>query len=201
MSSELAIDMSNLSFAHRKDVERQSLVNLALKRCLFSSNHQINLAFAAGKSTLLQILAGKRLTPEEMQDVFRKLHPSVTFLGTECTMKPVVSRKMSAWDILLLDEVTVDLDVFESETRGATILYATHIFDELSNFPTHFVGPPQRWVPPLPGGRAGPHLHEVALQWLKDDRDYRRGLEKRGRKARGARKDDVPTDSETCYRK
>ena len=76
---------------------------------------------------------------------------------------------------------------------------ATHIFDGLNNFPTHvahmrfgeFVQPPQRWVPPLPGGRAGPHLHEVALQWLKDDRDYRRQLEKKGRKVRGARKDDV----------
>jgi len=47
---------------------------------------------------------------------------------------------MSPWDVLFLDEVTVDLDVLvrdellsflraESESRGATILYATHIFD------------------------------------------------------------------------
>ena len=50
--------------------------------------------------------------------------------------------------ILLLDEVTVSLDVvvrqdllrwlrYESETRGATILYATHIFDGLDDWPTH----------------------------------------------------------------
>lgn len=50
--------------------------------------------------------------------------------------------------ILLLDEVTVSLDVIvrmdllqwlkkESETRGATILYATHIFDGLDDWPTH----------------------------------------------------------------
>lgn len=50
--------------------------------------------------------------------------------------------------ILLLDEVTVSLDVvvrqdllrwlkMESETRGATILYATHIFDGLDDWPTH----------------------------------------------------------------
>ncbi|KLO08821.1 P-loop containing nucleoside triphosphate hydrolase protein [Schizopora paradoxa] len=275
MTSELAIDVSNLSFAHRKDVE-QSLVNLALKLPTGSRTLLIG-ANGAGKSTLLQILAGKRLTPEESKvlikgaDVFRKPHPGVTFLGTEWAMNPVVrgdiqvsnfldsvggyrykerrdklldildvdldwrmheisdgERRrvqlvmglMSTWDILLLDEVTVDLDVLvrddlltflmgESETRGATILYATHIFDGLNNFPTHvahmrfgeFVQTPQRWVPPLPGGRAGPHLHEVALQWLKDDRDYRRGLEKKGRKVRGARKDDVPTDSETFYRK
>lgn len=50
--------------------------------------------------------------------------------------------------ILLLDEVTISLDVVvrvdllrwlkhESETRGATILYATHIFDGLEDWPTH----------------------------------------------------------------
>ena len=50
--------------------------------------------------------------------------------------------------ILLLDEVTVSLDVVvrqdllrylrkESETRGATIIYATHIFDGLDDWPTH----------------------------------------------------------------
>jgi CCR4-NOT complex subunit CAF16 len=50
--------------------------------------------------------------------------------------------------ILMLDEVTVSLDVVvrqdllrwlkrESETRGATILYATHIFDGLDDWPTH----------------------------------------------------------------
>ena len=50
--------------------------------------------------------------------------------------------------ILLLDEVTISLDVVvrqdllmylkkESETRGATILYATHIFDGLDDWPTH----------------------------------------------------------------
>lgn len=50
--------------------------------------------------------------------------------------------------ILLLDEVTVSLDVIvrmdllrwlkrESETTGCTILYATHIFDGLDDWPTH----------------------------------------------------------------
>jgi len=50
--------------------------------------------------------------------------------------------------VLLLDEVTVSLDVVvrqdllrwlkrESETRGAVILYATHIFDGLDDWPTH----------------------------------------------------------------
>jgi len=52
------------------------------------------------------------------------------------------------FDVLLLDEVTVDLDVLvrhnlldflqqETENRGATILYATHIFDGLNEWATH----------------------------------------------------------------
>ena len=50
--------------------------------------------------------------------------------------------------ILLLDEVTVSLDVVvrqdllrylrkETETRDCTVLYATHIFDGLDDWPTH----------------------------------------------------------------
>ncbi|KAJ3148491.1 CCR4-NOT regulatory complex component [Geranomyces michiganensis] len=55
---------------------------------------------------------------------------------------------LEPWQILLLDEVTVDLDVHvradllrflrsETEDRGATILYATHIFDGLGGWSTH----------------------------------------------------------------
>jgi len=52
--------------------------------------------------------------------------------------------------VLLLDEITVDLDVLaradllkflrkECEQRGSTIIYATHIFDGLDDWPTHIV--------------------------------------------------------------
>jgi len=52
--------------------------------------------------------------------------------------------------LLLLDEVTTDLDLLarqdlldflreESEARGATVLYATHIFDTLDEWATHLV--------------------------------------------------------------
>lgn len=52
------------------------------------------------------------------------------------------------WTTLLLDEVTVDLDVLvrarlldflkrETETRDCIIMYATHIFDGISEWPTH----------------------------------------------------------------
>lgn len=58
------------------------------------------------------------------------------------------SLSCSSCQVLLLDEITVDLDVLgradlmrflqeECETRGATIIYATHIFDGLEFWPTH----------------------------------------------------------------
>ena len=70
--------------------------------------------------------------------------------------------------MLLLDEITVDMDVVgrldllkffveECETRGATIIYATHIFDGLEKWITHVayladgqlrIGePPPQWKP------------------------------------------------------
>jgi len=135
---------------------------------------------------------------------------------------------MGDWDVLLLDEVTVDLDVLvrddllrflkaDSEARGATILYATHIFDGLNEFPTHvahmhlgtFLTPPTPW--PLTAESASqavsvdlgssPSLYGLALEWLREDRERRKELEKQGRKVRGARDDTVPSDSETFYRK
>ncbi|KAH9939237.1 P-loop containing nucleoside triphosphate hydrolase protein [Epithele typhae] len=134
---------------------------------------------------------------------------------------------MGNWDVLLLDEVTVDLDVLvrddlltflkeDSEARGATVLYATHIFDGLNKFPTHvahmhlgtFLTEPTPW-PFVDGTLAtmsvelgpSPTLYAVALQWLKEDRERRRALEAQGRKRRGARTDAVPSDSETFYKK
>ncbi|KXS19176.1 P-loop containing nucleoside triphosphate hydrolase protein [Gonapodya prolifera JEL478] len=60
----------------------------------------------------------------------------------------IVMGLLAPWSVLLLDEVTVDLDAVvrsdllawlkaETERRGATILYATHIYDGLGEWPTH----------------------------------------------------------------
>ena len=57
---------------------------------------------------------------------------------------------MRPWQVLLLDEVTVDLDLLartrflkflkdESDARSCTIVYATHIFDLMNEWPTHLV--------------------------------------------------------------
>jgi CCR4-NOT complex subunit CAF16 len=55
----------------------------------------LSLIVAAGKSTLLRILAGKRLVPDANalllgKDVFRSPPSGVTYLGTEWAMNPVV---------------------------------------------------------------------------------------------------------------
>ncbi|KAH9318686.1 hypothetical protein KI387_020455, partial [Taxus chinensis] len=55
---------------------------------------------------------------------------------------------LQSFKVLLLDEITVDLDVLaradllsflkkECRDRGATIVYATHIFDGLEDWPSH----------------------------------------------------------------
>ncbi len=81
---------------------------------------------------------------------------------------------------------------------------ATHIYDGLDNFPTHIahmhlgsmVTPPSPWpiVPESPlSAQFTPStpLYSVALQWLREDRDKRRELERHGLKTRGARKNQV----------
>jgi len=60
----------------------------------------------------------------------------------------ILMALLKPFEVLLLDEVTVDLDVvaradfleflkMETETRGATVLYATHIFDGLDEWVSH----------------------------------------------------------------
>jgi CCR4-NOT complex subunit CAF16 len=55
---------------------------------------------------------------------------------------------LKPYDVLLMDEITVDMDVLgrqellafferESARRGATVVYATHIFDGLEGWVTH----------------------------------------------------------------
>lgn len=137
-------------------------------------------------------------------------------------------------------KVTVDLDVLvrsnllsflkeECQTRGATVLYATHIFDGLDNIPSHVAHiqlgqttqpDPIPWpitsedVPGVPQGvlvemdrqdRAGSRMLALALRWLQEDKQVRLGLEKQGiLRARGGKKavkDETPSDSESFFRK
>lgn len=84
---------------------------------------------------------------------------------------------------------------------------ATHIFDGLQSFPTHICHlqlgktptPLLTWpIPQSTSAAPAKHSHsdllEIALEWLTEDRELRRRLEKeKGKASRGARKTDVRT--------
>ncbi|KAK7741059.1 CCR4-NOT regulatory complex component [Cytospora paraplurivora] len=94
------------------------------------------------------------------------------------------------WTVLLLDEITVDLDVLsraeflawlkrETEVRECTVVYATHILDNLAGWPTHLVhmhlGGVKEWgvtdtfLQRLEGDTGNSRLGEVVLGWLRED--------------------------------
>ncbi|EER29028.1 CCR4-NOT regulatory complex component [Coccidioides posadasii str. Silveira] len=94
------------------------------------------------------------------------------------------------WNLLLLDEITVDLDLLsranflaflrrETEIRPCTILYATHILDNLANWPTHLVhmhmgqvrdwGAIEKFYAGKPRVSENSQLGELVLEWLKRD--------------------------------
>ena len=98
------------------------------------------------------------------------------------------------WDVLLLDEVTVDLDLLartrfldwlkqETERRSATVVYATHIFDGVGGWPSHLVhmclGKVKEWgkveefastvAEKGKGVQGHSALGGVVLKWLQED--------------------------------
>lgn len=95
------------------------------------------------------------------------------------------------WKVLLLDEITVDLDLLsrsnflaflqrETETRPCTIVYATHILDNLAQWPSHLVhmhlgrvktwGPVESYHDQVPQWTSeNSRLGELVLKWLKED--------------------------------
>lgn len=109
------------------------------------------------------------------------------------------------WTVLLLDEITVDLDILsrheflaflkrETELRPCTIMYATHIMDNLAQWPTHLVhmhmGVVKEWgsMEELNVDRvkmsANSQLGELVLEWMRDDlmeRGPRRGTGTEGK--------------------
>ncbi|KAI9762302.1 MAG: hypothetical protein M4579_000450 [Chaenotheca gracillima] len=100
------------------------------------------------------------------------------------------------WTVLLLDEITVDLDLLsrsrflnflksETERRPCTIVYATHILDNLAEWPTHLVhmslgkvkewGAMEKWKAGALGhSKSGNSLlGELVLKWLEQDLEER----------------------------
>ena len=101
---------------------------------------------------------------------------------------------LKPFKVLLCDEITVDLDILgrldllqflreECEQRGATVVYATHIFDGMESWMTHIAfasngelkyGGAKETIPGLKGVR---HLLSTIDEWLRVDRDERRARE------------------------
>ncbi len=97
---------------------------------------------------------------------------------------------LKPYKVLLLDEITVDMDVvgrldllkfFEEECaeRGATIIYATHIFDGMEKWATHIAylengkmirGGPANELKELHNGTK---LLTIVENWLRDERENR----------------------------
>lgn len=98
---------------------------------------------------------------------------------------------LKPFDVLLLDEITVDLDVLgradlmkflreECAERNATVIYATHIFDGLERWPSHVVYVAQGQVQLYEEASAIPQLEQGDLLglvegWLREERDRRLG--------------------------
>lgn len=101
---------------------------------------------------------------------------------------------IAPWDILLLDEVTVDLDVLsrsrlleflkrETESRPCQIVYATHIFDGLGGWPTHLAHLSLGHMKKVQeydhhhgqkvSHDGNTHLLEMVLDWLQKDYEQR----------------------------
>jgi len=111
------------------------------------------------------------------------------------------------WTILLLDEITVDLDLLsrhsfleflrrETESRPCTIVYATHILDNLAEWPTHLVHMSLGKVKKagtmesfdVEAGGAGSsgnsQLGDVVMKWLREDIAERGPRKNRGSEAK-----------------
>lgn len=100
---------------------------------------------------------------------------------------------LQPFQVLLLDEITVDLDVVarmdllsffvrECEERGATIIYATHIFDGLETWASHLAyvedGKLKRLqrtmeIPEFNSARQAKNLLQVVESWLRKEREAR----------------------------
>ncbi|KNC76093.1 hypothetical protein SARC_11396 [Sphaeroforma arctica JP610] len=200
-SGASVIEVTGLNYAYKGGMPVLFDVNMKMPkgaRCLLVG------ANGTGKSTLLRILAGKKLVHSTKcevlgHDPFQSTPNGLTYLGSEWANNPITRQDMRVtqlirssggnehrerrdrlldildinpnwrmhevsdgerrrvqlllglmkpFDCLLLDEVTVDLDVLvrsdllnylkrETEERGASILYATHIFDGIGDWCTH----------------------------------------------------------------
>ncbi|GAM90626.1 hypothetical protein ANO11243_086710 [Dothideomycetidae sp. 11243] len=131
-------------------------------------------------------------------DISWRLH---TVSDGERRRVQLVMGLLRPWTVLLLDEITVDLDLLsrhsfleflkrETQQRTCTIVYATHILDNLAGWPSHLVhmslGRVKKWAPMQDFASDADHVEDgnsklgrLVLGWLREDleeRGPRRGL-------------------------
>lgn len=119
-----------------------------------------SVAFAGGSVPLMADIAVKNMMERLQASYPERREELVAMLGIDLNWRmhqlsdgqrrrvQILLGLIRPFKVLLLDEITTSLDVCvrqdllrwlqrESDVRGATILYATHIFDGLDDWPTH----------------------------------------------------------------
>ncbi|GMH38200.1 hypothetical protein BSKO_06084 [Bryopsis sp. KO-2023] len=113
---------------------------------------------------------------------------------------------LKPFKVLLLDEVTVDLDVLgradlmrflteECEQRGASIIYATHIFDGLEGWPTHMSFLAGGHLKVFEKVSAFPEVAEMRLldlviRWLREEKE----VEEKQRSLKSSKDKEAPVE-------
>ncbi|MCL7037442.1 hypothetical protein MKW94_007014, partial [Papaver nudicaule] len=96
------------------------------------------------------IFGVKGIDPERRAELIKVLDIDLSWRLHKVSFSQVCMGLVKPFKVLLLDEIMVDLDVLaraellkflrkECEERGATLIYATHIFDGLEDWPSHIV--------------------------------------------------------------
>lgn len=157
-----------------------------------------------------------------IMDVDVNSHLHVLSDGTRRRVQ-IVAALLKPFELLLLDEVTVDLDCIvrdellkflreETEQRNAAIIYATHIFDGLSDWPTHFAHMSfdgldriytREELTIFDEKQASTNTNEsrllqLAKMWLKDDLKKKREKEAKNPKQKDEERED-PAISKSSY--
>jgi ABC-type uncharacterized transport system ATPase subunit len=57
-------------------------------------------------------------------------------------------------------------------------MYATHIFDGIDNWPTHFIRIDERRVHMFPASQVSGPIYQQAALWLQEEKDRRKAREK-----------------------
>eukprot|EP00898_Chlorokybus_atmophyticus_P006723 jgi/Chlat1/7051/Chrsp56S06710 len=114
--------------------------------------------------------------------------------------------------VLLLDEITVDLDVIgradllnylkkECEERGACVIYATHIFDGIDTWPTHLAYVAEGRLQVFDKLSAIKELRQQSLMetiavWLRKDREVQKA-KRLSKLSQKQEVDGIPVDERT----